>query len=139
MLCVVHVRGGLKSWITDNHLNDLNHKVYKSSKYQLNHKKFHIRIRIFISFFRYFMTDRTENNRVFDTKQILTIATLSLIFNYSFIIGTRVMVVMLDLPGGIAKCSGISVSGTPWIMIITNVYHLTLIFMGISADVALNR
>ena len=85
------------------------------------------------------MTDRTENNRVFDTKQILTISTLSLIFNYSFIIGTRVMVVTLDLPGGIEKCSGISASGIPWIMIITNVYHLTLILMGISADVALNR
>ena len=85
------------------------------------------------------MTDRTENNRVFDTTKILVIAAIGLIFNYAFILGNCGLVVAYDLPGGITKCSGIATNGFPWIMLINNTYHLILIICGISADLSLHN
>ena len=64
-----------------------------------------------LTFFRYFMTDRTENNRVFDTTKILVIAAIGLIFNYAFILGNCGWEVAYDQPGGITKCSGIATKG----------------------------
>ena len=46
------------------------------------------------------MTDRTENNRVFDTTKILVIAAMGLTFNYAFILGNAGFVVAYDQPGG---------------------------------------
>ena len=91
-----------------------------------------------LTFFRYFMTDRTENNRVFDTTKILVIAAIGLIFNYAFILGNSGLVVAYDRPGGITKCSGIATNGFPWIILINNIYHLILIICGISADLSLH-
>ena len=45
----------------------------------------------------------------------------------------------MTLPGGITKCSGIATNGFPWIMLITNIYHLILIIFGISADFSLHK
>ena len=64
-----------------------------------------------LTFFRYFMTDRTENNRVFDTTKILVIASMGLTFNYAFTLGSAGLVVAYDRPGGITKCSGIATKG----------------------------
>ena len=57
------------------------------------------------------MTDRTENNKVFDTTKILVIAAMGLTLNYAFILGNGGLVVAYDLPGGITKCSGIATKG----------------------------
>ena len=92
-----------------------------------------------LTFFRYFMTDRTENNRVFDTTKILATATMGLIFNYAVILGNGGLVVAYDLPGGITKCSGTSTNGFPWIILINNIYHLMIIICGISADLSLHK
>ena len=91
-----------------------------------------------LTFFRYFMTDRTENNRVFDETKILVMAAIGLTFNYTFILGKTGLVVAYDWPGGITKCSGIATNGFPWIMLINNIYHLILIICGISADLSLH-
>ena len=89
------------------------------------------------------MTDRTENNKVFDTAKIMFSAILCLIFNYIFIIGTRLVIVFYELPSGITKCYGVQVqegyNGFNWTYIITAIYHLTVIICGTCADVALNR
>ena len=84
------------------------------------------------------MTNETENNRVFDTRKILTIAMLAMVLNESVLIGIGGLSVMFDLAGPITKCSGLSVDGIPWGIIITMVYQLAVILMGISADIALN-
>ena len=85
------------------------------------------------------MTDRTENNKVFDTTKILVIAAMGLTFNYTFTLGSAGLVVAYDLPGAITKCSGTATKGFPWIMLITNIYHLILIIFGISADLSLHK
>ena len=85
------------------------------------------------------MTDRTENNRAFDTTKILVIAAMGLTFNYTFTLGSAGLVVAYDWPGPITKCSGIATKGFPWIMLITNIYHLILILFGISADLSLHK
>ena len=92
-----------------------------------------------LTFFRFFMTDRTENNKVFDTTRILVIAVIGLTFNYAFTLGSAVLVAAYDWPGGISKCSGIATKGFPWTMLITNIYHLILIIFGISADLSLHK
>ena len=85
------------------------------------------------------MTDRTENNRVFDTTKILATATMGLIFNYAFVFGNGGLVVAYDLPGVITKCSRTSSNGFPWNMVINNIYHLMIIVCGISADLSLHK
>ena len=85
------------------------------------------------------MTDRTDNNRVFDTSKILAIATMGLTFNYALILGNAGLEVAYDWPGGITKCSGTSTDGFPWIMLINNIYHLMIIICGISADLSLHN
>ena len=89
------------------------------------------------------MTDRTENNKVFDTTKIMFSAILCLIFNYIFITGTRLIIVFYELPSGITTCYGVQVqegyNGFNWIYIITAFYHLTVTICGMCADVALNR
>ena len=85
------------------------------------------------------MTDRTENNKVFNTKKILGIAAMGLIFQYALIICSGGLVAAYDLPGAITKCSGISTNGFPWIMIIGNMIHLMIIICGISADLSLHK
>ena len=85
------------------------------------------------------MTDRTENNRVFDTTKILVAATIGLIFNYAFIFGLGGLAVVYDLPGVITKCSRTSPNGFPWNIVITNIYDLIIIICGISADLFLYK
>ena len=85
------------------------------------------------------MTHRTENNRIFDTDKILMVAIGSLIFSYTFSITNYGLVTVLELPGGITSCAGKFVTGFPWIMVIIYSYHFTMILIGISADLALNR
>ena len=83
------------------------------------------------------MTDRTENNKVFDTTKILMIAAMGLTINYTFTLGSAGLVVAYDWPGAITKCTGIATEGFPWIMFINNIYHLILIICGLSADLSL--
>ena len=87
------------------------------------------------------MTDRIENNRVFNSTKILTTAALALIFNYAFIIGYTLLTVILEYPGGITKCAGLQFeeNQSKWVMIPTNIYYLTVTTSGIIADVALQR
>ena len=85
------------------------------------------------------MTHRTENNRVFDSKKILAIATGCLIFNYTYVITVTGLVGILELPGAIVQCAGISINGFPWVMVINHIYHIIMISIGISADIALHQ
>ena len=87
------------------------------------------------------MTDRTENNKVFNASKILIISALVLIFNYAFIIGYTLLTVLLKYPGGITKCAGLQFkeNQSKWVMIPTNIYYLTVTTSGIIADVALQR
>ena len=85
------------------------------------------------------MTDRTENNKVFDTTKILVIAAMGLTFNYALILGNGGLVVAYDLPGVITKCSRTSTNGFPMITVINNIYHLIIIVCGISADLFLHK
>ena len=85
------------------------------------------------------MTHRTENNRVFDSKKLLAIATGCLIFNYTYVITVTGLVGILELPGAIMQCAGISINGFPWVMVINHIYHIIMISIGISADIALNQ
>ena len=89
------------------------------------------------------MTDRTENNKVFDTKKIIFSAIACFIFNYVFVIGTRLIVVFQELPSGITKCYGVPVdgyyNGFNWTYIITAIYHLSVTICGTCSDLALNR
>ena len=85
------------------------------------------------------MTYQTENNRVFDTKKILVIAAGFLAFSQMIIILDTGLVTILEIPGSIMHCAGISDKGFPWIMVIHFVYHTILLMCGIVADLALNR
>ena len=85
------------------------------------------------------MTDRTENHKVFDTKKILGIAGMGLIFQYTFTICSGGLVAAYDLPGTITNCSGTSTNGFPWIMVIGHMNHLMVIICGISADLSLHK
>jgi hypothetical protein len=85
------------------------------------------------------MTHRTENNRVFDSKKIMIIAKGCIIFNYAYVIIGLVLARILEIPGAIAKCSGDNIKGFPLFMVINNVYHIILIFIGISGDLLLNK
>ena len=85
------------------------------------------------------MTHRTENNRVFDSKKIMIIAIGCIIFNYAYVIIGLVLARILEIPGAIAKCSGDIIKGFPLFMVINNVYHIILIFIGISGDLLLNK
>ena len=84
------------------------------------------------------MTDRTENNRVFNSTKILTLA---LIFNYALVIGYTWMTVLLEFPGGITKCAGLQFEENRSILvkIPPYFYYLVLTTSGIFADIALQR
>ena len=85
------------------------------------------------------MTYMTENNRIFDSKRILVAASGFLIFNDTFVITSTGLASILEVPGGITKCSGTKVNGFPWIMLINMMYHITIILFGIIADLALYK
>ena len=91
--------------------------------------------------FRYFMTDRTENNRVFNSTKILTTVALVLIFNYAFVIGYTWLTVLLEFPGGITKCAGLQFEENRSILVKIPLYfcYLVLTISGIFADIALQR
>ena len=86
------------------------------------------------------MTDRTQNNRVFDDVKILTLAALSLIINYAFVIGTNIYAILTediwDLEND-TKC--VKLNGFTWIMLWTSIYYCALTISGICADIALHR
>ena len=89
---------------------------------------------------RYFVTDRTQNNRVFDDVKILTLAALSLIINYAFVIGTSILAVFTEDYWDLeheTKC--VKSNGFTWIMIWNSIYYCTLTISGICADIALHR
>ena len=93
-----------------------------------------------ISKHRYFMTDCTENNKIFSDTKILFTATLFLISNYAFTIATKVLVVFLDLPNRIIVCSGLSTNDDfHWLMVINNISTLTITVFGLYADISLHR
>ena len=46
---------------------------------------------------------------------------------------------MFEISGPINDCSGLSNNGIPWIVILRIIHHLTLILMGIGADIAMSR
>ena len=87
------------------------------------------------------MTDRTENNRVFNSTKILATAALALIFNYTFIIGYTWLTVHLEFPGGITKCAGLQFEENRSILVKMPLYlyYLVLTISGIFADIALQR
>ena len=85
------------------------------------------------------MTHRTENNRVFDSKKIMNVSKGCIIFNYAYVIIGLVLARIFEIPGAIAKCSGDITKGFPLLMVINNVYHIILIFIGILGDLLLNK
>ena len=87
------------------------------------------------------MTDRTENNKVFNTTKILILSALVLIFNYAFIIGYTLLTVLLEYPGGITKCAGLQFEENRSILVKIPLYfyYLVLTTSGIFADFALQR
>ena len=87
------------------------------------------------------MTDRTENNRVFNSTKILTTAALALTFNYAFVIGYTWLTVLLEFPGGITKCAGLQFEENRSILVKIPLYfyYLVLTISGIFADIALQR
>ena len=89
--------------------------------------------------FRFYMTHRTENHRIYDSKKILFVASGYLFFNYLFSLVLNGLVSILELPGGITSCAGITVDGNPWLMMINFGYHIFMILLGVWADLALNR
>ena len=87
------------------------------------------------------MTDRTENNRVFNSTKILTTVALVLIFNYAFVIGYTWLTVLLEFPGGITKCAGLQFEENKsiWVKIPIYIYYLGVTASGIFADIALQK
>ena len=86
------------------------------------------------------MTDRTQNNRVFDDVKILTLAALSLIVNYAFVIGTNILAIFTEDNWDLehdTKC--VKLNGFTWIMIWKSIYYCVLTISGICADIALHR
>ena len=81
------------------------------------------------------MTDRTQNNRLFDDVKILTLAAASLVINYAFVIGINtldVLEVNWDLEHD-TKCANFFTRS--WI----GAVYLLLTISGICADIALHR
>ena len=87
------------------------------------------------------MTDRTENNRVFDDFKILTGVTLSVIVNYAFVIGIFIPLVFEDIWDleQSARCFKTDESSFKWILILFTIYYLAVTSFGICADLALYR
>ena len=85
------------------------------------------------------MTHRTENHKIYDSKKILFVAWGYLFFNYLISLVLTGLVSILELPGGITSCAGITVDGNPWLMMINYGYHIFMILVGVWADLALNR
>ena len=86
------------------------------------------------------MTDRTQNNRVFDDVKILTLAALSLIINYAFVIGTNILAILTEDNWDLehtSKC--VKINGFTWIGIWNSIHYLILSVSGICADIALHR
>ena len=86
------------------------------------------------------MTDRTQNNRVFDDVKILTLAALSLIINYAFIIGTNILAILTEDNWDLehdTKC--VKSNAFSWIMFWNSIYYCALTISGICADIALHR
>ena len=87
------------------------------------------------------MTDRTEHNRVFDDFKILTIATLSVIFNYVFVIGIFIPLVFEDIWDleQSTRCFKTNDNSFTWILILFAIYYSVVTSSGICADLALHR
>ena len=87
------------------------------------------------------MTDRTENNRVFDDFKILAIATLSVIVNYAFVIGISIPLVFEDIWDlkQSARCFKTNENSFTWILILFVIYYSVVTCSGICADLALHR
>ena len=87
------------------------------------------------------MTDRTENNRVFDDFKILTIVTLSVIVNYAFVIGISIPLVFEDIWDleQSARCFKTNENSFTWILILCTIYYSVVTSSGICADLALHR
>ena len=82
------------------------------------------------------MTDRTQNNRLFDDVKILTLAAASLVINYAFVIGINtldVLEVNWDLEHD-TKCANFFTRSEKFWAV-----YLFLTISGICADIALHR
>ena len=85
------------------------------------------------------MTDKTENNKVFDEKKILAVSLGFFILQNMLHLLTDGIQTIMELPGAITKCSGRSTNGFPLNVVIKLVYNLAIIMTGIFMDLALNR
>ena len=85
------------------------------------------------------MTDKTENNKVFDEKKILAVSLgFFILQNVLHLLADGIQIIM-ELPGAITKCSGRSADGFPLNVAIKLVCNLAVIMTGIFMDLALNR
>ena len=87
------------------------------------------------------MTDRTENNRVFDDFKILTGVALSVIVNYAFVFGISIPLVFEDIWDleQSARCFKTNDNTFTWILILLVIYYSVVTSSGICADLALHR
>ena len=90
---------------------------------------------------RYFMTDRTENHRVFNDFKILAIASLSVIVNYAFVIGILIPLVIEDICDleQRLRCFKTNDNNVTWTLILFAIYYSVVTSSGICADLALHR
>ena len=87
------------------------------------------------------MTDRTKNNRVFDDFKILTVAALSVILNYAFVIGIFIPHVFEDIWDleQSERCFKTNDNSFTWILILITIYYSVVTSSGICADLALQK
>ena len=87
------------------------------------------------------MTDRTENNRVFDDFKILAGVTLYMIVNYAFVIGIFIPQIFEDIWDleQSARCFKTNDNTYTWILILLVIHYSVVTSSGICADLALHR
>ena len=85
------------------------------------------------------MTDRTENNRVFNDFKILAFATVSVIVNYAFVIGIFLLLVFEDVWDLEQSAKCFKTNKSSFFLFFIAIYYLVVTFSGICADLALHR
>ena len=85
------------------------------------------------------MTDRTENNRVFDDFKILTGVTLYMIVNYAFVIGIFLLLVFEDVWDLEQSAKCFKTNKSTFSLFSIAIYYFVVTFSGICADLALHR
>ena len=85
------------------------------------------------------MTDRTENNRVFNDFKILAFATVSVIVNYAFVIGIFLLLVFEDVWDLEQSAKCFKTNKSTFFLFYIAIYYFVVTFSGICADLALHR